>query len=97
MANFAVLDGQNIINIIVAENKELAELVSGRTCIEYTTEPAEQGGTYDGTSFIKRKPFPSWVLNSDKQWEAPTPKPGDTPTEYYTWDEDSLSWIKNVI
>lgn len=94
MANFAVLDGENILNTIIADSKEIAEEVTGRICIEYTTEMAEPGGTYDGVDFIQRKPYPSWVLNSDKQWEAPIPSPENTEEFYHTWDEESLSWVK---
>ncbi len=52
MATFAVIDKAKVINIIVAENKETAELATGLICIEYTEEnPAGIGWTYDGTSF----------------------------------------------
>lgn len=46
MANFAVIEGENVINTIVADSKEIAERVTGKTCIKYTNEPAEIGGTY---------------------------------------------------
>lgn len=36
MANFAVIDNQKVINIIVAESKAIAEEVTGKTCVEYT-------------------------------------------------------------
>jgi hypothetical protein len=49
MANFAVLDGTNVVeNIIVAETQEIAEDVTKAICIEYTDEnPAEIGWIYD--------------------------------------------------
>lgn len=40
--------------------------------------------------FIAPKPFPSWSLNGDFDWEAPTPKPDEG---VWHWDEESLSWI----
>jgi hypothetical protein len=47
MANFAVLSGTSIANLIVAETKEDAELVTQSECIEYTDEnPASIGWTY---------------------------------------------------
>lgn len=46
MPNFAVIENQKITNIIIAESKLIAEQVTGKTCIEYTNEPAEIGGTY---------------------------------------------------
>ena len=52
MATFAVLNGNIVENIIVADTKEVAELVSRLTCVEYTSEnPAVIGGTYDGSTF----------------------------------------------
>jgi hypothetical protein len=95
MANFAVLDGDYILNTIIADSKEIAEEITGKVCIEYTTEMAEPGGTYDGTHFIQVKPHPSWVLNANKEWEPPFPSPENTDEYYHTWDEESVSWVKN--
>ena len=91
MANFAVVDNDNVLNTIVAESKEIAEQVTGKTCIEFTTEPAEPGGTFDGTDFIRVKPYPSWILNEEKDWEAPTPMPV-VEGKMYQWIEDDLNW-----
>jgi hypothetical protein len=49
------------------------------------------GFTYDDVAdvFIRPQPFPSWSLDSNHDWQAPTPKPeGD-----FYWDEESLSWL----
>ena len=49
------------------------------------------GYTYDSAKdqFVSRQPFPSWSLDTNNDWQAPTPKPeGD-----YIWDEPSLSWV----
>jgi len=51
--NYAVIESGIVTNIIVANTKEIAEQVTGQTCIEYTDEnPARIGYTYDGTNFI---------------------------------------------
>ena len=94
MANFAVVDNDNVLNTIVAESKEIAEQVTGKTCIEFTTEPAEPGGTFDGTDFIRVKPYPSWILNEEKDWEAPTERPTEEG-KFYTWDEENASWVEH--
>jgi hypothetical protein len=53
MANYAVINGNIVTNTILAETKEDAELATGLTCIEYTTEnPAGIGWTWDGTNFV---------------------------------------------
>jgi hypothetical protein len=49
------------------------------------------GFTYDAVKnqFVAPSPFPSWLLNANNDWQAPTPKPeGD-----YMWDEETLSWV----
>ena len=91
MANFAVLDGENVINTIVADSKAIAEEVTSKTCVEFITEHAEPGGTYVGGVFIPRKPFASWVLNADNTWEAPVARPEEGN---YTWDEYTTSWVE---
>ena len=42
--------------------------------------------------FIEPKPFASWVLDSNFDWQAPVPKPADANETTY-WDEPSLSWV----
>jgi hypothetical protein len=50
--NFAVIKHGKVENIIVCDSLELAETVTGQTCIEYTNEnPAHIGLGYDGTTF----------------------------------------------
>lgn len=51
--NYAVIENGTVTNIIVAENKQIAEQASGQICIEYTDEnPAGIGWSYNGTNFI---------------------------------------------
>ena len=53
MATFAVINGNTVENVIVADTKEIAEEVTSKTCIEYTeANPACIGWTWDGTNFI---------------------------------------------
>lgn len=63
MAKFAVIDGSLVINTILAESKEIAEQITGKTCVEFTTEPAEVGGTYSNGEFAPTErpvtPFPT--------------------------------------
>jgi len=97
MANFAVLDGENILNTIIAESKAIAEEITGKVCVEFIIEPAEPSGTYVGGVFIPRKPYPSWVLNANNSWEAPVAYPAfdEENPKYYTWDESTTSWIES--
>ena len=48
MANFAVISGNQVSNVIVADNQADAELATNSTCVEYTdANPAGIGWTYD--------------------------------------------------
>jgi hypothetical protein len=53
------------------------------------------GGVYDADNdgFIPLGPeFTSWSFNKDKWlWEAPVPYPAGT-SNFYIWDEPTLSW-----
>jgi hypothetical protein len=53
------------------------------------------GYTYraDIDAFVPPKPFASWTLNSDAQWEAPVAMPADGKMS--SWDESTLNWIES--
>jgi len=50
------------------------------------------GFTYDSTKdkFIAPQPFNSWTLDSQDNWQPPTPRPTDK--SIYFWNEETLSW-----
>lgn len=56
---------------------------------------AGPGFRYDSEldAFIPPQPFPSWTLDSDCVWQAPTPMPVDGPKTFY-WDEQTLTWME---
>ena len=47
--------------------------------------------------FIPPKPYDSWALDSDGDWQAPIAKPDDYEDEdkrlRYVWSEDDQAWI----
>lgn len=53
MANYAVIKNGIVNNVIVADTKEIAETVTGLTCVEISDTPGSPGigWTYDGTNF----------------------------------------------
>ena len=53
---------------------------------------AGPGWTYDAEAdvFVSPQPFPSWTLDTNHDWQAPTPMPDDG---MYYWDEDTLTWV----
>ncbi len=52
---------------------------------------AGTGYTYDSVAdiFVIPQPYPSWSLDSNHDWQPPTPKPEGS----FYWDEESLSWL----
>ena len=55
------------------------------------------GYTYreDIDAFVPPQPYASWVLNTNAQWEAPTPMPTDG--QMYSWDEATTSWVAQQV
>ena len=49
------------------------------------------GFTYDADAdvFVAPKPYPSWTLDANHDWQAPTPKPEGN----YYWNEAELEWV----
>jgi len=102
MAYYAKIESGIVTDVIVAE-QEYIDSLSG-TWIEtsYTGSIRKNyaciGGSYDSTkdAFIPIQPFPSWTLVEDTcQWVAPTAYPSDD--KYYGWDEETTSWVEQVI
>ena len=52
------------------------------------------GYTYreDINAFVPPKPFASWLLNANAQWEAPVAMPSDG--KMYSWDEATVNWVE---
>ena len=52
------------------------------------------GFTYDPVAdvFIAPKPLPSWILNSNHDWEPPIAPPSDD--KFWVWNEETVSWIQ---
>ena len=68
----------------------------GQTCVRtsYNNRIRKQyagiGFTYDHVAdqFVAPRPYASWTLDENNDWQPPTPKPdGD-----YYWDEDTQTW-----
>ncbi len=69
----------------------------GQTCkrTSYNNNIRKQyagiGYTYDHVrdEFVAPQPYPSWTLDTNNDWQPPTPKPdGD-----YLWNETELEWV----
>ena len=56
------------------------------------------GYTYDPVAdhFFAPQPYPSWTLDADAKWQAPTARPVEEG-KFFTWDESTLSWVEVVL
>jgi hypothetical protein len=56
---------------------------------------ASIGCTYNQTAdvFITPKPFDSWSLDSNYDWQAPIERPADG--KKYLWDEANQVWVES--
>ena len=53
---------------------------------------AGTGYTYDQDKdvFVAPQPYPSWSLDDNSDWQAPTPMPEDD--NLYSWNEETQDW-----
>jgi hypothetical protein len=58
----------------------------------YRKQYAGIGYTFDADAdvFVAPQRFPSWTLDSNYDWQPPTPYPTDGETYY--WNEEELAW-----
>jgi len=105
MAYYAFLDEQNIVTQVIVGVDDLIEGIDpevwyanfhGQVCKKTGDNIRKQyagiGYKYDAVAdvFIAPKPYSSWLLDNNFDWQAPTPKPdGD-----YYWNEKKLNWIE---
>lgn len=52
------------------------------------------GYTYqaDIDAFVPPKPYASWTLDANAQWQAPTAVPTDD--KMYSWNEETQTWVE---
>ena len=73
----------------------------GQTCIRTSYNAASNGFRkhYAGIgmlynpdldAFIPPQPYPSWTLDTECDWQPPTPRPDSEAS--YTWNESTLEW-----
>ena len=101
MSHFAKIDKDNIVTqVIVAEQDFINSGVVGDSFLwiqtsynnNFRNQHAGVGFTYDKANdvFIAPKPYPSWALDANFDWQPPTAMPDDG--SYETWNEDTQAW-----
>lgn len=93
MPNFAISDGSKIVNVIVAESKEVAEKVSGMSAIEIENDEPWLEWTIEEEGWRTPKPYPSWSW-SGSEWIPPVDKPEGAGM--YEWNEELQEWENQI-
>jgi hypothetical protein len=101
MANFAILDEENVVaNRVVSDTADYIKLVFGADTVVIeetdTTGPACIGEKYLPSGvFQTPQPYASWTWNDALiEWEPPIACPTDGKP--YAWDEETLSWLERL-
>lgn len=102
MTYFAEIDQNNIVlRVLISDNEFIQSGAVGNpenwveTFYDGTRkQPAVIGGTWDAENnvFVNWTPYPSWVLNSNFDWEAPVTHPAPNDVRYL-WSEAKGNWI----
>ena len=92
MSNYAQIVNGIVINVIVAD----ADFIATQTDKTYVLcTSGGIGWAFDGTRFIAPQPYLSWTLDSNYDWQPPTPKPDDG--KRYAWFEPNKVWVEITI
>jgi hypothetical protein len=96
MKNFAVIENNEIVNVIVCDALVIAQfLLPDLLLVEETetTGKAIIGGTLFDGKLIAPKPYDSWTLNETTyEWDSPIPYPNDEFS--WIWNEAQQNWEK---
>lgn len=92
MSNYAQIANGVVVNVIVAD----ADFIASQTDKTYVL--CTSGGigySYDADLdiFIAPQPYPSWILDSNHDWQPPTPMPV-VEGKQYAWFEPNKQWIE---
>ena len=101
MSHFAEINSDGVVQrVIVAEQDFINSGAVGDSFLwvqtsynnNFRKQFAGIGYTYDKAKdkFIAPKPYPSWSLDSNDDWQAPVAIPDDG--KLYDWDAESKAW-----
>lgn len=92
MSKYAKINSENIVeNTIECSDSVIGEMKGTFIKITEATKDTSIGDTWDpiNKKFILPKPYDSWSLDENFDWQAPVEWPGPGNI----WDEETNSWI----
>jgi hypothetical protein len=103
MSHFAEIKDGVVQRVIVAEQDFINSGLVGDSFNwvqtsyngNFRKQYAGSGYTYDKANdvFVRSQPYPSWTLDSDHDWQPPTPKPDGN----HHWNEETQVWDEVII
>jgi len=92
---WAQIENDQVVDLIIVNGDiDDAEFFSGLDGVWIQSPEsgpwAIMGGFYDSVrqEFYAPQPWPSWTLDANNVWQAPTPKPDGS----FCWNEETLAW-----
>jgi hypothetical protein len=89
MPNYAFIENNVIVNIIIAEDLEVAQSVTDKEVALCDDGKMVMGADLFEGQWRLPKPFPSWSWENG-DWVAPVLPP--EPRDCYSWNEESGQW-----
>jgi hypothetical protein len=89
ISNYGQIENGMVANVIVAD----ADFIAQSNVNYVLLTRGGIGWTYNSTAdvFIAPQPYPSWTLDSNFDWQPPTPMPSTGGP--YRWSEEELAWV----
>lgn len=91
MAHFAEIKNGVVVNMIVAEQEWIDTQEGVEYLLSTPANPAYVDGLYIDGRFTLPKPYASWSLDENYDWQAPVEHPADG--NIYSWDETNQAWV----
>ena len=90
MSNYAVLENNVVVNIIIAEDNWIATQSNSNIYKKYNeTDNCEIGGDFHNGHFYFIQPHASWTRLVG-EWVPPIPMPEEGK---FDWHEETQSWV----
>lgn len=92
MSKYAKIENNIVVNVIICEDNVISSIPGAHIKVTPETKEAVVGCTFDtiNLKFIEPKPYESWSLNDNFDWESPVGQP-ENPLA--SWDEESQEWV----
>jgi hypothetical protein len=100
MNNYAFIKDNTVVNIAVFDsfNEEIKNGFKSEFDLDdivlADSPKACVNGVYNSNGFALQKPFSSWILDGNNDWQAPVLMPEDD--KVYAWDESIQNWQEQI-